>query len=251
MIDDKKNIGSNLESILELAVSLGQINEFIEIVRLVKTKALTLVNAEKALVIMVNPRTRHTHKTIHSKDTLSNTEEHILHTNITGWVFKKDQIFISNDLQNDNRFHKSLLKNIPVHNAVCLPLKVEGFSIGSLLIENKKNSEQFTDSDISILEYLAAVSSPFLHNVQKVEQYFIPRLPGKSLIIKYESFGLLGKSQKFKELLKSIEAAARSDVRVSLIGQSGTGKELVVKAIHHLSSRHSCKFYSTRLRGHT
>jgi DNA-binding NtrC family response regulator len=38
-------------------------------------------------------------------------------------------------------------------------------------------------------------------------------------------------------LLKAVEAAARCDVRVLLEGQSGTGKELIARAIHKLSTR--------------
>jgi DNA-binding NtrC family response regulator len=67
-------------------------------------------------------------------------------------------------------------------------------------------------------------------------------MPERSLIKKFESHGLLGSSEKYITLLQSIEAAAGCDVRVLLEGQSGTGKELVAKAIHHCSSRSSNNF---------
>lgn len=54
---------------------------------------------------------------------------------------------------------------------------------------------------------------------------------------KYEALGLIGKSKKFIELLQAIEAAARCEVRVLLEGASGTGKELIARAIHRLSNR--------------
>ena len=43
-------------------------------------------------------------------------------------------------------------------------------------------------------------------------------------------------------MLKSIDAAAQCDVRVLLEGQSGTGKELIAKAIHCLSERANHEF---------
>jgi transcriptional regulator with PAS, ATPase and Fis domain len=54
--------------------------------------------------------------------------------------------------------------------------------------------------------------------------------------------GMLGKSERFIELLQAIEAAARCDVRVLLEGQSGTGKELIARAVHQLSARNNHPF---------
>jgi transcriptional regulator with PAS, ATPase and Fis domain len=62
-------------------------------------------------------------------------------------------------------------------------------------------------------------------------------VPEATLLAKYEALGLLGQSKKFVELLQAIEAASRCDVRVLLEGQSGTGKELIARAIHKLSVR--------------
>jgi transcriptional regulator with PAS, ATPase and Fis domain len=59
---------------------------------------------------------------------------------------------------------------------------------------------------------------------------------------KYGLLGLLGKSEKFIEMLQSIEAASHCDVRILLEGESGTGKELVARAVHELSSRRENKF---------
>lgn len=74
------------------------------------------------------------------------------------------------------------------------------------------------------------------------QEYFVTALPEAVLRAKYEKVGLLGNSQKFIELLQTVEAAARCDVRVLLEGQSGTGKELIAQAIHHYSARRDGPF---------
>lgn len=48
---------------------------------------------------------------------------------------------------------------------------------------------------------------------------------------------MVGSSQAFRELVRMIELVAPSDATVLIEGESGVGKELVARAIHHMSSR--------------
>jgi Nif-specific regulatory protein len=89
---------------------------------------------------------------------------------------------------------------------------------------------------------VATLSVPFLSNSQKIRQYFHPLIPESSLILKYKNAGLYGKSERFVELLHAIEAATKCDVRILLVGKTGTGKELISKAIHKFSSRANYPF---------
>jgi transcriptional regulator with GAF, ATPase, and Fis domain len=109
--------------------------------------------------------------------------------------------------------------------------------IGTLLLLNSERRPPFTEDDLSVVEDLAAISSPFLHSAQTIAQYFSSPLPKQALLRKYAALGLLGRSKPFLELLHSIDAASRCDVRVLLEGESGTGKELVARAVHNLSAR--------------
>ncbi len=232
-----------LYTLIELAVLLGQQSDFHEVLRLITQKASDIVKCDYALIMMLNPRTRQTVKTIFAESKEPRDKKnHFLHTNITGWVINNNRPFLTGEIHSDNRFQKNLFKNIDIGSAVCVPLHTEGRIIGTLLLINKMNQGSFSTDDLDILGKLADIASPFLGNVQKLEEYFITPLPKQTLIRKYEAFGMLGKSKKFIELLKSIEAAARSKVRVLLEGGSGTGKELVARAIHNLSPRSQCKF---------
>ncbi len=49
--------------------------------------------------------------------------------------------------------------------------------------------------------------------------------------------GILGHSEKVRQLLETIEQVAPTDISVLISGESGTGKELVAKAVHTLSRR--------------
>lgn len=51
---------------------------------------------------------------------------------------------------------------------------------------------------------------------------------------KYE---IIGKSQRIQEVLELIDRVAPTDARVLILGENGTGKELVARAIHRRSKR--------------
>jgi len=53
---------------------------------------------------------------------------------------------------------------------------------------------------------------------------------------------LVGKSPQIEALKQTIEQIARTDATVLILGETGTGKELVAKAIHHLSLRAEKRF---------
>jgi transcriptional regulator with GAF, ATPase, and Fis domain len=226
------------ESLIELASILGKQNEFDEIIRIVTAHALSLFNADVASVVMINPRTDNTIKTI-----IRNGKEyeqqchHFVQTNVVGWVNKNKQSFITNNLREDNRFSKNLFKDTPVKSLICVPLYSEGVAIGYILVLNEMENKNFNQENLSFLNKFGAVTAPYLSNLQKITEFFETPLTESVLLAKYAALGLLGKSKKFKELLKAIESAAKCDVRVLLEGQSGTGKELLAKAIHKLSQR--------------
>ncbi len=110
-----------------------------------------------------------------------------------------------------------------------------------MILINKQDGE-FTESDSQLLEKIAVLASPYLRNAQGIQEYFETAIPQSTLLAKYEQAGLIGKSQKFVDLLKTVEAAANCDVRVMLEGQSGTGKELIARAIHQFSHRNQSSF---------
>lgn len=54
--------------------------------------------------------------------------------------------------------------------------------------------------------------------------------------------GIIGESASLKKVLREVEIVAPTDSTVLILGETGTGKELIAKALHNLSRRSSNNF---------
>ena len=239
MTSTKENLKARTpEQLIEFAEMLCQQNSFQEILRLTAQKTAIFLDAELALIMMLNPRTQQTVKTIIKEGVeVSHPRYRSVQNQISGWLLKHKAPLLTSDIRNDPRFKNVILGNIPIKSVLGVPLQIEGVSIGSLVILNKSQADEFSELDLEFLGKIAVIAAPYLRNVQKIQGYFETPLPAAALCARYEALGLLGKCNRFVDLLQAIEAAARCDVRVLLQGESGTGKELIAKAIHHFSTR--------------
>lgn len=60
----------------------------------------------------------------------------------------------------------------------------------------------------------------------------------------YQLLNLLGKSKAMREVFSTIRRVSKTDARVLILGETGTGKELVARALHYSSLR-ACKPFIT------
>ncbi len=59
---------------------------------------------------------------------------------------------------------------------------------------------------------------------------------------RYQFGGILGRSRPMQELFQLLETVARSTATVLVTGETGTGKEMIARAIHHNSPRRANRF---------
>ena len=129
-------------------------------------------------------------------------------------------------------------ESLKVHACVGLPLFAGQNLIGALTLDGMQ-PDQFDVFSDEELRLIAALAAGALSNALLIEQLESQNmLPGHAVPFEAgEEMQMIGLSPVMTQLKKEIEIVAASDLNVLISGETGTGKELVAKAIHEASPR--------------
>jgi len=128
---------------------------------------------------------------------------------------------------------------------VCfVPLVSRGRAVGNLVLA-RKTDELFTEEDVEFLTQVAGPIAIAIENALAYEEILQlkEKLAQEKLYLEEEIRSemdfdqIVGNSPALKQVLKLVETVAPSDSTVLLLGETGTGKELIARAIHELSRR--------------
>jgi formate hydrogenlyase transcriptional activator len=125
-----------------------------------------------------------------------------------------------------------------------VPLITGNRTLGTLEIA-RITDDVWTDSDVEFLVQVAGQVAIALENALSYRELseMKERLATEKLYLEDEirldhNIGnMVGEGPAFQSVLKGVQTVAPSDATVLVLGETGTGKELVARAIHELSHR--------------
>ncbi|MFH1197394.1 MAG: sigma 54-interacting transcriptional regulator [bacterium] len=156
-------------------------------------------------------------------------------------VIKKKEPLLTHDLQSDpnlSQFESVQLQNIK--SVIAVPITQKDKIWGVILADSRINRKEFTEENLLFLNFFSSLVSLTLDRITSFE-----KLRDENLILlnKLQSAeripDMVGESKVMKDLSKLIHRVAATDATVLILGESGTGKDLVARAIHKLSNRYA------------
>ncbi len=156
------------------------------------------------------------------------------------------------DLANAGQFYpqvRSILESESIQEGWVFPLITRNRKIGVLNV-GSRTAGAISEEDIGFLSQVAGQVAIALDNMLAFKEIgeLKDRLAEEKLYLEDEirtehNFGeMIGESPRFRQILRQIETVAPTNASVLILGETGTGKELVARAIHELSTRRGRTF---------
>ncbi len=145
----------------------------------------------------------------------------------------------------DTEENEEFAASSAIRSRICVPMILHGKTVGVLYHDNRLLSSAFRESDLELISYFAALAAFALDNVKAYEEIrrLNQNLSEETLYYKEEHLqtlhfeDIVGESPEIKHVLAQIDQVTETDATVMIIGETGTGKELVARAIHRHSHR--------------
>jgi formate hydrogenlyase transcriptional activator len=151
-------------------------------------------------------------------------------------------------LNSDSPFLGQLLR-AGIQSLCFLPLITRKGTLGTLNL-GRKEDNAFSPHDITFLRQVAAQLALALDNASAYREIreLTEKLHKEKLYLQEEVWSahdfeeIVGESPVLQRVLAQVHTVAPSDATVLILGETGTGKELIARAIHRLSARKEANF---------
>jgi formate hydrogenlyase transcriptional activator len=162
-----------------------------------------------------------------------------------GWAFRHQGVFFRPDLAEERQYEgEAVLLREGFRSLVVVPLVVRGKSIGTLNLGSLKPM-QYGAVEADLLREVANQLALAIENMREYEEIgrLKAQLERENVYLREEITDqhnfkeIVGNSPALLAALRTIDRVAPTDTTVLILGETGTGKELVARAIHSRSPR--------------
>jgi formate hydrogenlyase transcriptional activator len=162
-----------------------------------------------------------------------------------GWVFRSQRPILRRDLSREQQYaNERRLAQEGMRSHCVVPLMVRGKSVGTLNVASSA-PDQYSEEVAMFLQEVANQVALAFENMKAYEEIarLKTRLEKENVYLQDEirtehNFEeIVGNSPALLEVLRKVEQVAPTDSTVLISGETGTGKELIARAIHDLSAR--------------
>jgi transcriptional regulator with GAF, ATPase, and Fis domain len=166
---------------------------------------------------------------------LEETKRELSDTIILRMIQKKETLAISKDVYDNDLLDKSSIIRLKSSQTICTPILIDQKLAAMIYLD------EFTNITISKVELVKAFSNQMACVLRQSEIFGALKSENKRLLNelrnRYQFDHIIGRSSKMIDVLKLVSRVADTLATVQIQGESGTGKDLIARALHQNSSR--------------
>jgi formate hydrogenlyase transcriptional activator len=162
-----------------------------------------------------------------------------------GWVFQRQQPLLRRDLERERTYPaEDQAFADGVRAFVIVPMTARGRPIGTFAVASTR-AGQYDEDDVAFLQEVANQVGLAIENMVAYEEIAAlkAQLERENAYLQEEIRGehnfaeMVGSSAALRAVLGTVEKVAPTDATVLIYGETGTGKELIARAVHSRSRR--------------
>ncbi len=145
------------------------------------------------------------------------------------------------------------LAEIGAHSVACVPLVRSGGALGVLYLDGRDPAHVFTGATERLIELFASQAAAALENARAHRAKSQALAAAEATIRRQRGeeerreryHGLIGASDEMQDLYRKLDLILPTDAPVLILGETGTGKELVARLVHKGGPRSNREFVAT------
>ena len=173
-------------------------------------------------------------------DALTRAEEAVS-SSIAAEVLEQGRAVLIGDASSSDRFrNRESVQRLALRSVLCAPLVASNEAFALIYLENRDVSNCFNEQQRLLLNEICSLSAPRLRSAVAMEN---ARKKAAELGASIEETdGILSTDPQMVSLLEMLHRVAPTDLPVLIQGETGTGKELIARALYRHSRRSSSPF---------
>ena len=240
--EDSGKVGLDiLEDLVSLSADLMRDTSPEKLYEALLAALVRLTRAEKGFVIVFKDDKHHLAASHNVED--SHLDLGGVSDSIIKQVIEAQEPIIVSDALRDNRFSTAQsVVDLRLSSVMCVPLIYRNDMLGVIYLGNDSITDLFDERDLALLKVYASQAALVTHTALLLNQLKLDNKNLRTRLTDSAQGGIIGSSSVMKSIFKVLRKVAPTDLSLLILGETGTGKELVAREAHRLSSRRAGPF---------
>jgi transcriptional regulator with GAF, ATPase, and Fis domain len=144
---------------------------------------------------------------------------------------------VSAGIDRDGRLSGCGVESLPEVAALCVPVAVSGAGSGCIYLDSTSPRKPFTRDDVEFVVALMGIAKSVLSEAQLGRYMEEARFLRSRLKESAPMEGVITQNRKMLEILETVRLLNKASTTVLIEGETGTGKEMLARALHATGDR--------------